>query len=150
MARERDTRHDDNGYRRYINNLCPIFKSKNLSFRGQTQSSWPQFWLHRPTRCRDHVESNQLGNPPHPACDSQGIHQMPPSLASESSSGGHTFVPLNEDSHTTDTMAHEHASPPRDIQRLIAPTFHHYSGSPLSRAGCVLFFSTLFTIRHSS
>lgn len=63
---------------------------------------------------------------------------MPPSVASETSSDGQTFVPFLEESNATERIAREHAASPRDIKRLIAPTLHHYSGSPLSRAGCVL------------
>ncbi|KAI0260384.1 sulfate transporter family-domain-containing protein [Gloeopeniophorella convolvens] len=55
---------------------------------------------------------------------------MPPSIASEASSDGHTFVPLNEDANA----AREHDASPRDIQRRMTPAPHH-NGSPLSRAG---------------
>jgi hypothetical protein len=60
---------------------------------------------------------------------------MPPSVASDASSDdGHTFVPLNEDANTGG-VARNHDVSPRDFQRLVV----HYSGSPLSRAGCVRF-----------
>lgn len=68
-------------------------------------------------------------------------YQMPPSLASEASSDGHTFVPLNEEAGAADRIAREHAASPRDILPLIAPALRHFSGSPLSRAGCVLLAS---------
>ena len=61
---------------------------------------------------------------------------MPPSIASEASSDGHTFVPLNEDANTVGAARNNDDSP-RDFQRLIVPAFLHLSGSPLSRAGCV-------------
>jgi hypothetical protein len=61
---------------------------------------------------------------------------MPPSIASEASSDGHTFVPLNEDANTGGAARNNDVSP-RDFQRLIVPAFPPYAGSPLSRAGCV-------------
>jgi hypothetical protein len=68
---------------------------------------------------------------------------MSPSVASEAAFlDEHTFVPLNEEMDTTDGVARNRAASPRDIQHLIAPSLLHYSGSPLSRAGCVLFLST--------
>ena len=60
---------------------------------------------------------------------------MPPSPASDASSDGHTFVPLNEETSTAHRIARENAASPRDIQPLIAPALRHFSGSPLSRAG---------------
>ncbi|KAI0300605.1 sulfate transporter family-domain-containing protein [Multifurca ochricompacta] len=60
---------------------------------------------------------------------------MPPSVTSEASSDGHTFVPFNENTNTSDRIAREHGAAPCDIQRLIAPALPYYSGSPLSRAG---------------
>ena len=63
---------------------------------------------------------------------------MSPSLASDASSDGHTFVPLNEETGTEDRITGERAASPRDIQPLIAPGLRHISGSPLSRAGYVL------------
>ncbi|KAH9023183.1 sulfate transporter family-domain-containing protein [Lactarius pseudohatsudake] len=60
---------------------------------------------------------------------------MPPSIASEASSDGHTFVPVNED---VVGVARNHDVSPRDPQRLVVPVFLHYSGSPLSRLGALL------------
>lgn len=81
-------------------------------------------------------------------------HQMSPSPASEASSDGHTFVPLNEDAYSTDRIASERGgasrASPRDILPRIAPALRNFSGSPLSRAGCVLsgFFKNLLNYCH--
>ena len=74
---------------------------------------------------------------------------MPPSIASETSSDGHTFVPLNEDANIGGTARNNDVSP-RDFQLLAVPTYFHYSGSPLSRAGCVPLHLTYYVSISSS
>ena len=86
------------------------------------------------------VQCNSLGNYLLSTATSKRIPpvigQMSPSVASDASSDGHTFVPLNEDGNTVGAARNNDVSP-RDFQRLVVPPLLHYSGSPLSRAGCV-------------